>query len=185
MVLVVLVRADYAAAYGLASIALRYFNAAGADPGGELGEEHDPETHLVPLVLQAAAGRRERIVVFGTDHATRDGTCVRDYVHVSDLAEAHVAALLALDGRREARAFNLGTGTGYTVREIIAAARRITGREVSVEEGPRRPGDPPALVADASAAEAVLGWRPRRSGLDDMLGTAWAWTLRQHNRSYR
>lgn len=174
---------DYASAYGLSSIALRYFNAAGADPEGELGEEHDPETHLIPLVLEAAAGIRDKITVFGRDHDTRDGTCVRDYIHVSDLAQAHVHALTALGGRAEAkaRAFNLGTGTGYTVQEVIDAAGRITGRAIPVAQGPRRAGDPPTLVADAAAARATLGWQPRYSDLATMLETAWAWTMKQHN----
>jgi UDP-arabinose 4-epimerase len=173
---------DYADAYGLSSVALRYFNAAGADPGGETGEEHDPETHLIPLTLETAAGLREKITVFGRDHATPDGTCVRDYVHVADLAEAHVRALEAVGAKSGARAYNLGTGRGYSVAEIIAAARRVTGREIRVEEGPRRAGDPPTLVADPRAARRELGWEPRYSDIDTMLGTAWAWTMRRHNR---
>ena len=171
---------DYAAAYGLGSVSLRYFNAAGADPDGELGEEHDPETHLIPLVLQAAAGSRSHITVFGRDHPTADGTCVRDYIHVSDLAAAHVLALTAIEGPG-ARAFNLGTGQGYSVQEIIDAARLVTNRPIGVEHGPRRAGDPPTLIADARAARRELGWQPQHSSLNEILKTAWSWLEKQRN----
>jgi UDP-glucose 4-epimerase len=162
---------DECAAHGLAAASLRYFNVAGAS--GELGEDHEPETHLIPLVLQAAAGVRDHIKVFGTDYPTRDGTAVRDYIHVEDLGAAH---LLALDGltASEHKIYNLGTGDGYTVREVIEAARRVTGREIDVRDEPRRAGDPPELVADPARARAELGWAPER-GLEAMIGDAWGW----------
>jgi UDP-glucose 4-epimerase len=158
-------------ASGLGATSLRYFNVAGAR--GPQGEDHRPETHLVPLVLQAAAGRRSHISIYGTDYDTRDGTAVRDYIHVEDLGDAH---LLALDGVRpgEHRIYNLGTGTGYTVREVIDAARRVTGREIPARDEPRRAGDPPQLVAAADRAREELGWQPRRT-LDDMIADAWTW----------
>jgi len=167
--------ADHGAAYGLDWAALRYFNAAGADPDGEIGEEHDPETHLVPLVLLAAAGERPHFTVYGTDYDTADGTCVRDYVHVSDLATGHVAALRALMAGPLAGGFNLGTGTGHSILEIIAAARRVTGRDIPVVKSQRRPGDPPVLVADASRATDVLGWRPAYPDIETIIRTAWDW----------
>ncbi|MGE5553768.1 MAG: UDP-glucose 4-epimerase GalE [Betaproteobacteria bacterium] len=163
------------AAHGLRSISLRYFNAAGADPDGELGEDHDPETHLIPLVLETALGQRPAIEVFGTDYPTPDGTCLRDYVHVSDLAEAHLLALEALAAGAPTTAYNLGNGRGFSVREVIAAAERVTGRKITVREGPRRPGDPPALVASPARAEAELGWRPRYGDLETIIRTAWEW----------
>jgi UDP-glucose 4-epimerase len=162
---------DECRAHGLAATSLRYFNVAGAS--GELGEDHEPETHLIPLVLQAAAGAREHVSVYGTDYPTRDGTAVRDYIHVEDLGEAHLLALEAL--RPGAfRVINLGTGDGYTVREVIEAARRVTGCEIAVREEGRRPGDPPELVAASARAREELGWAPRR-GLDEMIADAWAW----------
>ena len=167
--------AAYAAAYGLRWVALRYFNAAGADPDGEIGERHDPETHLVPLALQAALGRRPALEVFGTDYPTADGTAVRDYVHVSDLASAHAAALAYLRGGHPSTALNLGVGRGYSVREVIAAVERITHAHVPVVERPRRPGDPPALIADPERAAEALGWTARWPRLDDIVGTAWNW----------
>src|SRR5262249_3270409 len=148
--------ADYAAAYGLRSISLRYFNAAGADPEGQIGEDHDPETHLIPLVLSAASGG-EAITIYGTDYATPDGTCIRDFVHVADLAEAHVLALKALKEQCNRPSYNLGTGNGHSVREVIEVAEAATGRQVPVQEGSRRAGDPPRLVADASRAREELG----------------------------
>jgi UDP-arabinose 4-epimerase len=168
---------DYGPAYGLRAVALRYFNAAGADPDGDIGEAHDPETHLIPLVLEAAEGGAP-LTVFGDDYETPDGACVRDYVHVSDLADAHVRALASMDGAAGFRAFNLGTGRGYSNFEIIAAARRITGREIPIRIGPRRPGDPPVLTADPRKAMGELGWTPRLSSLDDIIDTAWRWRQR-------
>jgi UDP-arabinose 4-epimerase len=168
----------YGAAHGFTHAALRYFNAAGADPDGEIGEDHQPETHLIPLVLQAAMGRRPQIDVLGTDYPTPDGTAIRDYIHVEDLAEAHVKALQLLLKGGLSITVNLGTGIGHSVREVIAAAERVTGRRVPRREAPRRPGDPPVLVADPSRAGELLGWRPKFSDLDTILKTAWAW----HNR---
>jgi UDP-glucose-4-epimerase GalE len=167
--------ADAAAAHGLRWAALRYFNACGADPEGRSGECHDPEIHLIPSALEAAAGLRERFSLFGTDYPTRDGTCIRDYVHVTDLADAHVRAVDALLAGRSLGARNLGTGRGYSNREVIAAVERVTGRELAVTEAVRRPGDPPELVADASLAARELAWRPLHSDLDTIVATAWAW----------
>jgi UDP-arabinose 4-epimerase len=172
----------YGRAYGTRWFALRYFNAAGADPGGELGEDHDPETHLIPLAIRAALGSAPALQVYGTDYPTSDGTAIRDYIHVADLATAHVAALRKLDGEGAGRGLNLGTGAGHSVREVIAAVERIGGRPVPVLMGPRRDGDPPALVADASAAEASLGWRPSHSSLDEIVETAVRWHERRHDR---
>jgi UDP-glucose 4-epimerase len=164
---------DYDRAYGLKSIALRYFNAAGADPEGELGERHEPETHLIPLVLQAASGRREHISVFGRDYDTPDGTCIRDYIHVTDLADAHWLALKKLLAGAESAAYNLGNGNGFSVQEVIDAARRVTGREIRIADRPRREGDPARLVADATRARQELGWKPQRNGLEDIIEDAW------------
>jgi UDP-glucose-4-epimerase GalE len=165
----------YGVAHGLRSVALRYFNAAGADPDGEIGEDHSPETHLIPLILDAAAGRRAHIGVFGSDYPTPDGSAVRDYIHVQDLADAHVRALDYLGNGGESRAFNLGTGHGHSVRETIEAARRVTGRPIPSKDSPRRPGDPPVLVADAALAKEKLGWVPALGSLEHIIGTAWAW----------
>ena len=167
--------------YGLAHqfrfVALRYFNAAGATD--RRGEHHDPETHLIPLVLRAARDPRHAVTVFGSDYPTRDGTCVRDYIHVSDLAHAHVAALAALaDGRVREEIFNLGCGEGYTVKEVIDTARRITGRDIPVVVGHRRPGDPAVLIASSAKIRRVLGWIPEHSSLDEIVGSAWAWEER-------
>jgi UDP-arabinose 4-epimerase len=170
---------DFSGAYGLNWTALRYFNAAGADPDGEIGEAHDPETHLIPIILEAIQGKRDRVNVFGTDYDTRDGTCVRDYIHVSDLADAHVAALERLRRGGSSGVYNLGNGAGFTVREVIEAAERVTGRAAPVHYGARRPGDPASLIADARRAKDELNWRPRLGSLDDIIGTAWRW----HNRS--
>src|SRR6185312_1021824 len=148
------------------SISLRYFNAAGADPEGQIGEDHNPETHLIPLVLSAASGG-DPITVYGTDYETPDGTCIRDFIHVSDLADAHVFALKALQKQCNRPSYNLGTGNGYSVRQVIKAAEAVTGQKVRVKEGPRRPGDPPRLVADASRAREEVGWKTRYSGLAD------------------
>jgi UDP-arabinose 4-epimerase len=172
--------ADYNEAYGLESVSLRYFNAAGADPDGELGECHDPETHLIPLVLEAAAGRRPHVTVYGNDYETPDGTCIRDYIHVSDLADAHVRAMVNLGERKLNFAYNLGTGKGHSVKEVIDAARRIVGRDFEVLKGPRRTGDPASLVADAALANRDLGWRPRYITIAAMIETAWAWSNRSN-----
>ena len=167
------------AAHGLRYLSLRYFNAAGADADGEFGEDHDPETHLIPLVLDAAAGRRPEAQIYGADYPTPDGTCLRDYIHVSDLARAHVAGLQALmDGRIEPQPINLGTGEGYSVRQVIDAVRRVTGRDFKVREVARRPGDPPELVAAAGRAKELLGWMPTESSLDWIVTTAWTWARR-------
>ena len=171
--------ADYRAAYGLRSIALRYFNAAGADPEGEIGEAHDPETHLIPLLLGAGLGRRPAITVFGRDYATPDGTCIRDYIHVTDLASAHVAAVERLAGEPVRPAYNLGTGTGHSVQQVIDRAGAVIGQPVPHKDGARRPGDTDRLVAAAALAKAELGWQPRHSDLDTILKTALAWETRQ------
>lgn len=164
--------ADECRAHGLAAVSLRYFNVAGAS--GELGEDHKPETHLIPLVLEAARGRRSHVSIFGTDYPTRDGTAVRDYIHVEDLADAHVLAIeQATPG--EHQIYNLGTGTGFTVREVIETAKRVTGRAIEVREEPRRPGDPPELVASSARIRDALGWEPRKANLEAMIGDAWAW----------
>lgn len=163
------------AAYGLKYVALRYFNAAGADPDGEIGEDHDPETHLIPLILQTALQQRTQINIYGTDYPTPDGTAVRDYIHVQDLAEAHVRALQYLEGGGASVALNLGAGTGHSVRETIACAERVTGLSIPKREAPRRAGDPPALVADPRRAREILGWQARLSDLDTIVATAWAW----------
>ena len=154
---------DFHAAFGLRSVIFRYFNAAGADPAREIGEDHRPETHLIPLVLDAASGRRDAITIFGTDYPTPDGTCIRDFIHVSDLAEAHVLGLAWLLDGGAPLALNLGSGTGHSVRLVIETARAVTGADIRVIEGPRRPGDPARLVSGSGLAEQVLGWRPRRS----------------------
>ncbi len=171
---------DYGAAYGLKSVCLRYFNAAGADPDGQIGECHEPETHLVPLVLQAASGRRADITVFGADHGTPDGTCVRDYVHVNDLCDAHLLALRAIRDGAPGGAYNLGNGNGFSVREVIEAARKVTGAPIRAAQGPRRPGDPAMLVSDSTRARAELGWKPRHPELETIIAHAWRWeqTLR-------
>ena len=166
---------DFGMAYGIGYVCLRYFNAGGADPDGEIGEGHRPETHVIPLAIAAALGERSRFEIFGTDYATPDGTAVRDYVHVSDLAAAHVLALrYLLEGGRSV-ALNLGTGRGHSVRQIVAAVARLSGRAVPVKEGPRRTGDPSTLVADASEAFRVLAWTPRHGCLDDIVATALNW----------
>ncbi|SMP76139.1 UDP-glucose 4-epimerase GalE [Desulfonatronum lacustre] len=166
---------DFDAAYGLRHVALRYFNAAGADPDGELGEEHDPETHLIPLAVLAAQGKRGPLSVFGRDYPTPDGTAIRDYIHVADLARAHVAALRFLLDEDRSEAFNLGTGSGHSVRQVVDMVREVGGREVPTLDAPRRAGDPPALVAVADKARAVLGWEPSLPRLEDIVRTAWDW----------
>jgi UDP-arabinose 4-epimerase len=169
---------DYSGAYGLRSVSLRYFNAAGADPDGETGEDHDPETHAVPLAIMAATGAGSPFRILGTDYPTPDGSAVRDYVHVADLAEAHVAALKYLLDGGATDAFNLGTGTGTSVLELIASIERVGARTVPVLRSARRPGDPPVLVADPRRATEILGWRPGYRGIDEIVRTAWAWHCR-------
>lgn len=170
--------ADYDQAYGLRSVSLRYFNAAGADPRARVGERHDPETHLIPLVLRAASGRRASVTVLGEDYDTPDGTCLRDYIHVDDLCQAHLLALEYLLEGGATTAFNLGNGNGFSVQEVIQTAREVTGRDFPVEIGPRRPGDPARLVADAKRAHAELGWRPRYAELATIVAHAWQWEQR-------
>ncbi len=165
----------YDKAYGLRSTFLRYFNAAGADASGKIGEVHDPETHLIPLVLDAAMGRRKEITVFGQDYPTPDGTCIRDYIHVTDLAGAHFLALKRMMETDKSDFFNLGTGKGFSVRKVITRAEEVTGMKVPVRMGSRRAGDPPELVARADKAREALGWQPRHSSLENILKTAWAW----------
>jgi UDP-glucose 4-epimerase len=172
--------ASYAYAYGLRFAALRYFNAAGAAPDTTLVERHDPETHLIPIVLDAAAGRRPDVTIYGQDYPTPDGTCVRDYIHVVDLADAHLAALAYLEHGGESGAFNLGTGEGHSVAEVVRTCRAVTRREITVAYGERREGDPPVLVASPSLAEQRLGWRARRSALETIVEDAWRAYQREH-----
>ena len=166
---------DYAHAYGLQYIALRYFNAAGSDPDGEIGEWHEPETHLLPIVLEAALGKRPHIEIFGTDYDTPDGTCIRDFIHVIDLADAHILALEHLKAGGESGAYNLGTGHGHSVREVIDVCRDVSGKPIPVIEGARRAGDPPRLVADPARALQKLRWKPSRPQLSEIADTAWQW----------
>lgn len=175
--------AHYGAAYGLKSVSLRYFNAAGADPGGQLGPRHARETHLIPLVVQAASGRGPALTLFGEDYPTRDGTCLRDYVHVSDLCEAHLLALDALERGNARPAYNLGSGQGFTVREILDAAAQLIGRPVPVRVMGRREGDPACLLADSSAARAELAWHPAHSSIETILDHAWSWEQKQQDPS--
>ncbi len=175
--------ADYALAYELGYAALRYFNASGASPDGDLGEDHDPETHLIPLVLQVALGQRSHITIFGDDYPTPDGTCIRDYVHVDDLATAHLAALERLEPGNGIK-LNLGTGRGYSVQEVVDACRRVTGHEIPAKMGSRRAGDPPELVADSSKAQKQLAWRPKYNDIDSIVATAWKWHS-SHPHGYR
>jgi UDP-glucose 4-epimerase len=169
---------EYERKHGLRWVALRYFNAAGAHPDADIGERHEPETHLIPLALRAASGRLPRLTVNGTDYSTTDGTCVRDYVHVCDLVDAHLLALEYLRSGGASRAFNLGNGKGFSVRQVLDAAERVTGRKVPVVHGPRREGDPAVLVADSALARSVLGWKPRFDHLDTIVAHAWAWEQR-------
>lgn len=171
--------ADYDKAYGFKSVCLRYFNAAGADPEGQLGERHDPETHLIPLVLQAASGRRPNINVFGRDYDTPDGTCIRDYIHINDLCSAHWLALQSLMNGGPSQAYNLGNGNGFSVKEVIDTAERVTRRKIAVVNGPRRAGDPARLVADATQARQNLGWQPQYADLPTIVQHAWAWEQKQ------
>jgi UDP-glucose 4-epimerase len=173
---------DCAAAYGLRYIALRYFNAAGADAGGGLGERHEPESHLIPLVLQTATGERDAIQIFGEDYPTPDGTCLRDYVHVSDLAQAHLLALESLLGDGANAIYNLGNSKGYSVREVIDIARRITGRSITTRSAQRRPGDPAVLIADSGKIRKALGWQPHYEQLEAIIASAWEWHQREARR---
>jgi UDP-glucose 4-epimerase len=166
---------DYSSAYGLRYVSLRYFNAAGADPEGEVGERHEPETHLIPLILDAARGKREDIKIFGTDYPTTDGTCIRDYIHVTDLADAHIKALKYLEDGGESEVFNLGNGNGFSVREVIEEARKVTGKEIKATETERRPGDPPVLVGSSEKARKILKWQPKYDDLTKIISTAWEW----------
>ena len=171
---------DYSMAYGLRGVSLRYFNAAGADADREIGEDHDPETHLIPLVLQAAARRRRDITIFGDDYDSPDGTCIRDYIHVTDLADAHVKALDYLDHHEGFDAFNLGNGNGFSVKKVITTAEQVVGKHIPQRIAPRRPGDPPCLVGDAGRAREVLGWQPQYADLATILRTAWEWEKCHH-----
>jgi UDP-glucose-4-epimerase GalE len=166
---------DYDRAYGLRSITLRYFNAAGANPDGTLGERHEPETHLIPLVLQVASGRRREIARFGSDFPTPDGSCIRDYIHVQDLCTAHLLAMRKLADGAPTNVYNLGNGNGHSVNEVIAAARQVTGHPIPVRDDPRRPGDPPVLVADARRARDELAWVPAYPGIETIIAHAWLW----------
>ncbi len=170
---------DYSRAYGLQSVCLRYFNAAGADPDGELGERHDPETHLIPLVLQAASSRRNSVTVFGNDYDTPDGTCIRDYIHVEDLAQAHWLALRFLESESKSGSFNLGNGKGYSIHQILEVAKSVTGKPIHTQIGPRREGDPAVLVADSARAKEILGWNPCFASLEDIVLHAWNWELKK------
>jgi len=170
--------ADYDKAYGMKSVCLRYFNAAGADPEGQLGERHDPETHLIPLVLQAASGRRPHISVFGRDYDTPDGTCIRDYIHIQDLCSAHWLALKSLMDGAESQAYNLGNGNGFSVQEVIDTAEQVTGRKIPVVNAARREGDPARLVADSTLARKQLGWQPQYADLATIIEHAWKWETR-------
>jgi UDP-glucose 4-epimerase len=172
--------ADFDVAYGLKSVCFRYFNAAGAHPEGLLGEDHNPETHLIPLVLQAALGQRPAVSILGTDYPTPDGTCIRDYIHVADLATAHVLGLEYLLQGGASERINLGNGNGFSVRDVIETARQVTGREIPVIEGDRRPGDPPVLVGSGEKARQLLGWQPQYPGLQDIVSHAWNWHVKRH-----
>ncbi len=171
---------DYCRAYGLQYVTLRYFNAAGADPDGELGEDHSPESHLIPLACYTGLGLRNKLSIYGTDYDTPDGTCIRDYIHVTDLADAHVRALEYLHEGGTSQTFNLGTGSGFSVREIVQATERARGGSIHVEEAPRRTGDPDILVSNGARAQEILGWSPRITDIDRIIGSAWAWHLKRH-----
>jgi len=166
---------DFSAVHDMRYVSLRYFNAAGADPHAEIGEDHDPETHLIPLVLDTAAGRREHVKIFGTDYDTPDGTCMRDYIHVSDLASAHILALKFLRDTGKSDIFNLGNGEGFSVREVITSGRKVTQRRIDTLDANRRPGDPAVLIGSAEKIKKVLGWQPKYMGIDDLILTAWTW----------
>lgn len=171
---------DFDAAYNFKSVCLRYFNAAGAEPTGLLGEDHDPETHLIPLVLMTALGKRESVSIFGTDYPTSDGTCIRDYIHVSDLADAHVLALKYLLQGGSSEVFNLGNGNGFSVKQVIETAQALTGQEIKAVECDRRPGDPPSLVSSSEKARKILDWYPQYPNLTEILAHAWQWHQKRH-----
>lgn len=172
--------ADFDSAYNFKSVSFRYFNAAGAEPNGLLGEDHSPETHLIPLVLLAAMGKRDAITIYGTDYPTPDGTCVRDYIHVCDLAQAHVLGLEYLLKGGNRAVFNLGNGNGFSVREVIETAKAVTGKEIKIVESDRRPGDPPILVGSSDKVKSVLGWQPQYSDLNQIIAHAWQWHQKRH-----
>ncbi len=172
---------DFDVAYGFKSVRFRYFNAAGANPNGLLGEDHEPETHLIPLVLLTALGKRESISIFGTDYPTPDGTCIRDYIHVNDLADAHILGLEYLLKGGDSEVFNLGNGSGFSVREVIAAAEAVTGVSIPVQERDRRPGDPPNLIGSGEKARTILGWKPQYPSIKDIVAHAWQWHQKRHN----
>jgi UDP-glucose-4-epimerase GalE len=172
---------DMAGSSGLKYVALRYFNAAGADPEAEVGERHNPETHLIPLVLQVALGQRGHLDIFGDDYGTPDGTAIRDYIHVQDLADAHIQALAHLQNGGASGPINLGNGQGHSVHQIVEAARQVTGHEIPVRMAPRRPGDSPRLVGDAAKARALLGWQPKYADIRDIIATAWAWHQKERH----
>lgn len=174
---------DYSKAYDFNYVALRYFNAAGADIDGEIGEDHTPETHLIPLVLDVAIGKREDIKVFGTDYDTKDGTAVRDYIHVTDLAQAHILALTYLQNGGESTVFNLGNGEGYSVSQVIQCAREVTKKEIKAVNEPRRDGDPASLIGGAKKAKDILGWKPQYESLEDIISSAWNWHKKLHEKS--
>jgi UDP-glucose 4-epimerase len=169
---------NFAASHGLRSVIFRYFNVAGADPEGDVGERHEPETHLIPLILQAASGKRAAITVFGRNYSTPDGTCIRDYIHVADLASAHALALDYLAAGGSSTAFNLGNGNGFSVQEVVTTAKAVTKRDIKVVDAPRREGDPAILIADATRARAVLQWQPRYGDLATIISHAWQWELK-------
>ncbi|ACI18430.1 UDP-glucose 4-epimerase GalE [Dictyoglomus thermophilum] len=169
--------------YGIKYVSLRYFNAAGADPEGELGEDHRPETHLIPIVLKTALGQREYVEIYGTDYPTPDGTCIRDYIHVVDLAEAHILALEALFDGMSSEIFNLGNERGYSVREVISIAEKVVGQKIPVKEGQRRPGDPAVLIASSNKIKKNLKWKPKFNDLETMISTAWNW-MKKHPFGY-
>ena len=171
---------DFDIAYGLKSVVFRYFNASGADPDGTIGEDHDPETHLIPLILQAALGKRDAITVYGSDYPTDDGTCIRDYIHVNDLAAAHVLGLQYLLDGNQSEIFNLGNGNGFSVKEVIDAAQQVTGKSINVVMGDRRAGDPPALVGSSGKARKVLHWQPQYADINLILQHAWQWHQKRH-----
>ena len=173
---------DFDRAYGLKSVIFRYFNAAGAEPNGLLGENHEPETHLIPLVLLTALGQRKSIQIFGTDYPTDDGTCIRDYIHVCDLAQAHVLGMDYLLKRSRSDIFNLGNGGGFSVREIIRVSQKVTGKSIPIDECPRRPGDPAVLVGSGAKAQKILSWQPQYTELDRIIGHAWQWHLQQNSK---